>query len=110
MPTSPVLLAAEQYRRQLERLDKQALGRLIDAYRRAYARLAQAVDLLLVEIGDNAPTAGQLVRLTRYKSLMAQAAEELQAFSVLTRNEIERAGTLGIRLGEQHAPARWASG
>ena len=99
----PVLEYVERYRRQLEQSDAAALSRLVDAYRRAYSRLADKADLLLLEIGDSAPTSGQLVRLARYKDLMGQAAEELQGFSSLTRNEIEKAGELGVKLGELHA-------
>ena len=72
---SPVLQQVEQYRVLLERQDAQALGRLIDAYRRAYSRLADKVDLLLLEIGDKAPTAGQIFRMARYKDLLDQANE-----------------------------------
>ena len=89
---APVLEYVDRYRRQLEHSDAAALNRLVDAYRRAYARLADKADLLLLEISDQSPTAGQLVRLARYKDLMGQAAEELQGFSALTRNEIEKAG------------------
>jgi len=76
---------------------------LIDAYRRAYSRLADKVDLLLLEIGDKAPTAGQIFRMARYKDLLEQIGEELTGFTSLTRNEIERAAELGITLGERHA-------
>jgi hypothetical protein len=100
---SPVIVAANRYRAQLAAKDAQALGRLIDAYRRAYSRLSSAVDALVLQIGDSEPTRGQVIRMARYKSLMGQTIDELQGFSALTRNEMERAAELGITLGEQHA-------
>jgi hypothetical protein len=103
MADSPVLEAVAQYRAALLRSDEQALRRLIDAYRRSYARLGQSVDLLLLEIGDATPSPGQIVRMQRYKSLMAQTAQELQGFTGLTRLEMDKAAELGIRLGERHA-------
>ena len=103
MTDSPVLDAVELYRAALLRQDAQALNRLIDAYRRSYSRLSSSVDALLLQIGDTQPTMGQVVRMQRYKALMAQTAQELQGFSALTLNEMERAAELGIRLGSRHA-------
>ena len=100
---SPVLQAADAYRIQLLAKDAQALNRLIDAYKRSYSRLLSAVDALTLQIGQDAPTAGQVIRLQRYKSLMAQVAEELSGLQSLTRNEIELATELGIDLGSKQA-------
>jgi hypothetical protein len=100
---SPLLQAVEAYRAALLRRDAQALNRLIDAYRRAYSRIGGSLDALLLEVGDGAITAGQVVRMQRYKSLMQQVGEELMGFQAMTVNEAERAAQLGIQLGQAHA-------
>jgi hypothetical protein len=101
-PVSPVLEAAARYRAQLAAKDAQALSRLIDAYRRSYRRMVTGLDALLLSIGDDAPTRGQLVRMERYRALIGQVAEELRDLQALTKREVEQAAELGIRLGEQH--------
>jgi hypothetical protein len=98
----PLLDAVARFRAELLRQDVQALGRLMDAYGRAYARLGYAVDALLLEIGDQAMTAGQVMRMERYKALMKQTGDELLGFQALTINEAEKAAQLGIQLGSRH--------
>jgi hypothetical protein len=102
---SPILQAAALFRAELERGDAQALGRLIDAYRRAYRRLSAQVDALLLETAEQGLTRGQLMRLDRYRDLMGQVADELQGFHSLTVNEAEIAAQNGIVLGERHGRA-----
>jgi len=99
----PLLTTVEQYRAALAAREAQAFGRLVDAYRRAYSRVATALDALLLQIGDNPPTRGQLVRMERYKSLVRQIADELQGFQSLTVNEVELAAELGVQLGVKDA-------
>jgi hypothetical protein len=104
MPDPSLLLPlVERFRADLLRRDAQALGRLIDAYKRAYSRLGGSLDALMLEIGENTMTAGQLHRMARYKSLMQQVGEELAGFQSLTANEAERAAQLGVQIGQQHA-------
>jgi hypothetical protein len=100
---APLLLAVEQFRAALLRNDAQALNRLIDAYLRAYSRIGGSLDALLLQIGEEAITGGQLIRLERYKALMKQVGEELLGLQALTINEAERAAQLGITLGQDHA-------
>lgn len=100
---SPVLDAVERYRKQLEVLDTKALGRLVDNYVRSWNRLESMLTALLLEIGDEPMTRGQLMRVRRYRSLMEQITQELAGLQTLTGNEIEAAGQLGINLGGLHA-------
>jgi hypothetical protein len=103
MPDSPVLAALEQYRRQLEAADLKQLNRLIDNYSRSWTRLEALLNSLLLEIGENTPTSGQLARMERYQALMEQITTELIGLQTLTGNEIEIAGSSGVALGAQHA-------
>lgn len=95
----PVIETANEFRKQLARQEGAASRRLIDAYVRAYNRLAKEVDLLILEIGDNPPTRNQLYKMKRYRSLMSQTVTELAGLQSLTANEIEALGENGIKLG-----------
>src|SRR3990170_6877601 len=87
-PESELLRVTRQFRAALERQDAAALKRLTQSYQQLYGRLKDKIDLLAIAIGEEAPTAGQLVRMTRYKSLIRQVEAELSDFQVILRNEI----------------------
>lgn len=103
MADPPVIVASNKYREQLARQDAQALTRLGETYARIYSRLNDKIELLIVQIGDEQPTQGQVVRLERYKALMQQTAEELQRFQGVLAEEILRSVDANIPLGELHA-------
>jgi len=84
-----ILRIVAQYRAALDRHDAQAMKRLIDSYGRIYGRLQDKIDLLIADIGDSTPTRGQLVRMARYKDLIAQTDAELTNYQAILRNEIE---------------------
>lgn len=86
---NPILDIVEQFRRALENHDKQALTRLVRAYEGVYSRLQDKINLLVDVIEMEQPTRGQLVRMTRYKSLIAQVEDELTAYQAILRNEID---------------------
>ena len=98
----PVFVAVNRYRALLLRRDAAAATRLVDAYRSSLVRLQDKIDLLATQIGDKQPTRGQLVRMTRYRDLMAQVGEELRDLQGLTRSEIDALTRQGIQLGERH--------
>ncbi len=87
-PANPILDIVRQYRAALARHDAVALNRLTSAYTRLYARLKDKIELLADAIGSEAPTTGQLVRMTRYTSLIRQVESELRDYQVILRNEI----------------------
>ena len=101
MPT--VLDLAAQYRAELAAKDAAAMGRLVRAYKNAFDSLQDKLELLLLDIGDEIPTMGQLARMERYKALMAQSALQLRDLEALTRTELDAAASLGIDLGANHA-------
>ena len=92
-----------KFNAQLKRRDVAALKRIIRAYQGSYASLRDKIDLLLIETAGETLTRGQLVRMARYKDLMSQIEEELQALQVLTRNEIRGVATAGIAQGSRDA-------
>lgn len=102
MSVSPVLVASRSYQTQLARFEAQANQRLIDNYLRSWTRLEAMLNALLLEIGTEIPTRGQLTRMERYRALISQITIELTGLQALTGNEIGAAGDL-ISLGEQHA-------
>ena len=87
-PPNEILNIVRQFRAALAKHDKQALGRLITAYERIYGRLKDKIDLLIDAIELNEPTAGELARMVRYKSLIRQVEAELTDYQVILRNEI----------------------
>ena len=102
MAGSPVLELARRYQQQIDRHESAATRRLTNNYIRSWNRLEAMLNALLLEIGTNTPTRAQLVRMERYKALMAQITAELAALQAQTGNEIEGAGNM-ISLGEQAA-------
>ena len=57
----------------------------------------------MVDIESGNYTASQVHRMERYKSLMAQVAEQLRDLQGLTRQEMDAAAKFGIQLGGEHA-------
>jgi hypothetical protein len=92
-----------QYQRELDRAEAAAMGRLIAAWRRSFNRLSVQLEGLLGQVAQQggSMTGGQLARMERYKSLIAQLAQELAGLQALTTNEVEQAGELGVALGSQ---------
>lgn len=102
MAISPVLSTARDFQQQLANLEGVANQRLINSYLRSWRRLEAMLNQLLLDIGDNIPTQGQLARMERYQALLAQIAAELAALQAQTANEIEGAGTI-VTMGERYA-------
>jgi hypothetical protein len=88
-PPNEVIRLAIQFDAALKRNDTRALNRLIDSYKRIYGRLKDKIDLLTDAIATDAPTRGELVRMTRYKDLIRQTEAELKDYQVILRNEIQ---------------------
>ena len=87
-PESEILRVTRQFRAALERQDAAALKRLTQSYQQLYSRLKDKIDLLAIAIGEEEPTAAQLVKMVRYKALIRQVEAELTDFQVILRNEI----------------------
>lgn len=89
MPDNEILRIVQQFHNALDKHDKRALNRLIDAYGRVYSRLQDKITLLTDAIEADNPTPGQLVKMARYKDLIRQTEVELADYQVILRNEIE---------------------
>lgn len=98
--TRTVLELAQQLRAQVDSRDAAALGRLARAYAKIANRLQDKIDLLIREIGDlENPTAGQVARMARYRSLLRDANAELSAYQGFARVEINDLADRAIASG-----------
>lgn len=93
-----LLQTVDNYRRRLDSLNAEAVARLVATYQASWRRLEAQLMALMLEIGDNPPTQGQLMRLERYRLLMTQIEQELLGLQVLTGNEIELAADQAVDL------------
>lgn len=100
---SPLLQLVQANRAALAQREAIVTNRLITAYKSLYQRLQGLIDALVLQIGQDMPTAGQLVRIERYRELLKQTAEELTGFQAITRAEIEQLARTGITLGANDA-------
>jgi len=98
-PEAEIIQAAQRFKAALARKDAQALKRLTDAYLQMYRRLQDKITILLDGIELEAPTMGEVVRMRRYLSLMNQIEDELKAYQIIIRNEVERVAQTGIAAG-----------
>lgn len=105
MPADDVIALSEQFNAALLRKDTAALGKIIKAYKGIYTRLQDKLDALVLQIGTDKPTQGQVVRLERYKALLEQAQNELDDFTGYLKTELRTAATDGIALGTNKARA-----
>jgi hypothetical protein len=93
----------KQYRDELLANDTKALARLVRAYRNSFDMLSDKLELLMRDLGNGHHTIGQVHRAERYKSLMAQVAEQLRDLQGLTRQEMDTAAKFGIQIAGDHA-------
>jgi len=71
----------------------------VGTYQNLYKRLGDKIDKLVDVIALEEPTRGQLVRMSRYKQLMAQIQGELGQYEAVVRAELEQIGQAGIEAG-----------
>lgn len=102
----PIIKQVERYQAALARQDAEAIERLVLTYQRLYERLQDKIDLLILEMGNVEDiTKGQVMRMERYRSLMAQVKDELNRFQATTISEVERLGELGLNAGIRDSQA-----
>lgn len=84
----------------LARQDEKALRLLIDAYGNMYQRLLPRIDALALEIAAlEAPTKAQIMKLTRYKTLISEIQRELNTFSGYAETVMRQSSTTAIKFG-----------
>lgn len=88
-PPNQIIELSKQFKRALDKNDKAALNRLIDAYGRIYEKLQDKIQLLENLIEMENPTAGQLVRREQYKALIAQVEDELTKYQTILADTID---------------------
>jgi len=102
----PLLQAVERFRQAVLRQERAAAVRLVRAYGSAYQRLQGDIEALSAVISElQSPTWGQVERLSLYRSLQAQIADEIGRYAVIAENEIglgaETALAAGLRYSER---------
>lgn len=103
MATNPIFVFLAAFRARLEKREAQAFNVLVDAYRGAYGRLGAELELLARQALEEGLTRGQIAKMDRYKRVMGDVAQELQALQALTTVETDKAARLGIDLGLRDA-------
>jgi hypothetical protein len=84
-----VIDLATRYRDALDRQDMAALSRIVNAYQGMVQRLSGEIDALSLEVAAmDAPGVGKVMRLARYRRLMAEANDELERYSAWLNTEI----------------------
>lgn len=81
--------AAEKFRRALLRQEREAATRLVRAYGKAYSKLQGDIQALVKALGEmDAPTRGQVERLSLYKALLRQIRDEVNRYAAVAEGEI----------------------
>lgn len=106
MPDHPAVQAAEAFRADLLRQERQTAARMVRQYGEIYARLQSQIKALDAEIaGMENPTPGRVARLARFRALRAQIEAEVGRFGGWADTEIvslaQRAAEQGIDHAEQ---------
>jgi len=104
VPEHPVIEAANTFRAMLLKRERAAAMRLVNEYGTIYARLQGQIAALATEIaGMENPTAAKVMRMARYKSLLAQIEAELSRYGAWADTEIGISSRLAIADGLTHA-------
>lgn len=88
-PDNPIIDLMLEFQRALEKQDRRALQRLVEAYERVYGKLKVNIDLLMAKIELEQPTKSQLTKMPEYKALMNKIEEEVSDYQVILEDEIE---------------------
>lgn len=96
----PLLQAVERFRQAVLRQERAAAVRLVRAYGAAYQRLQGDIEALSAAISElPSPTWGQVERLSLYRSLQAQIADEIGRYAVIAENEIGQGAETALAAG-----------
>lgn len=103
MPEHPVIDAAERFRAQLLRMERDQAMRYVNAYGRIFSDLRPMIETLQAEIARmEVPTAEAVERLARWKALRRQIAEEVARFGQFVDTDMMTNVQTMISLGLQH--------
>lgn len=98
-----VLEAARQFRAALLARDAETLGRLALAYSGIARSLQDKIDALLLTIERDAPTPGQLAKMSRFLSLLDDTEAQLGKFANFAELEMNGAARAAIAQSVQDA-------
>ncbi len=104
MPDHPVIDAAQQFREQLLRGERQQAMRYVQAYAQIARDLQDQIDALAAELAlMDEPKAWKVAQLARWKSLKAQIAREIDKFGAFVATDLQAQIAEQVALGLQHA-------
>ncbi len=105
MANPAIYAAIQRYKAALAAKETQASRRLVNAYGQMYQNLVAKIGDLEADIaalGDD-PTPAQVVRLDRYKSLLAQTADEMDKFAGTLEGEVRTLRQIAIDDAATHS-------
>lgn len=103
MPEHPVILAAERYRAQLLRMEREQAVRYVRLYGQIFNDLQPMIEALQAEISlMEEPSPAKVARLARWKALRRQIAEEVSRFGQFVDTDMTANAQEMIALGLQH--------
>lgn len=105
MPEHPVIVAAERFRAQLLRMEREQAMRYVRAYGQIVRGLQGQIAGLAQEIAalETAPTAGQVLRMERWLALERQMIDEVARFGAFVDTDLQGLVEERIALGLQQA-------
>ena len=103
MPEHPVIEAAERFRAQLLRMEREQAVRYVRTFGQIFNGLQPMIEALQAEIAlMPEPTAGQVAKLARWKALRRQIAAEVARFGQFVDTDMTSNAQLMIALGLEH--------
>ena len=103
----PIQDVVDNYVASVNRVDKQAMQRLVESYSRVYADIKRQAEMLILDVSASGKpmTGAAIMRLDRYKNLMADMRRELGRYGVVVDDVVavstSAAATAGARSMEQ---------
>jgi len=109
MPPDDALLAAEKFRGELLKREREAAVRLVNAYGGVYERLQGQIKALIVELdalaAEGEVPAWKVGKLSRLKALKRQVEVEVSRYAAVAENEISQGAKGAIAQAQADAKA-----
>lgn len=87
----------------LLRRDAATLNRLTRAYTMMYSRLKASIDALVLKIGDQPMTKGQITRLAQYNALIRDIEREVRSYGGFLQVELSQAARDNLAIASRDA-------
>lgn len=111
MPDHPVVDAAERFRAQLLRMEREQAVRYVRAYGQIVQELGGMIEALAAELATmEEPKAWKVARLARWRSLRAQIVSEIDRFGAFVDTDLQAQIAQQVALGLAHGEAMTLAG